>query len=631
MAFSFGQSPAPAPGGNAPAPSFTFGSMAANTPAPGTTSFGEAPAPATGASAGPSFGSSTNTTTGNTAAPTATAGFGSTGTTFGSSNNNNDKATPNTSASTGVSFGAPASSGQDNKAPAAPAFGAATGNSGNAPATSGFGFAGGDNKTSNAQAPAPAGGFYGTSSGAPAPSSTNAFGASNPAPAPTGGLSFAGTAGNTTAFGAPNPAPAPATPQGLKVDAFQDIFPNIAIHDKVKYLLENSASATEEGRERASELIELLRCDSSNETKSIGRTLVAPKALQYTGPDNNVRNQLQTNPQVVLAGDREATLLPEMLREVARIADDLRISEKEALSLYAEVNNPATIPMLEARLEESIIDQTKRMSQDVAAGGFSRVNLGTNAVKAAKELYFFERQRLLRTILVLVQSRIEAPQHPWGPLITRATDNLLQNDLVTKLVQLVRDWSNIIKNIESELARRESAEANSPGEGPEKEKKFYFDQVHLAFALKERQTAAECLYFIAYHTQCTASEVALLIDIVRDLTNSNKDRLILLDPFKDVPSPYEDRPESQQAWAPHFQSSLPPLKERGHLEWERELVKKTWKTTKPQLLNCVSTLVMTIIAALDAKQVLYDRLTHQENSIGMVSLCVTSKRFRRIK
>jgi hypothetical protein len=401
------------------------------------------------------------------------------------------------------------------------------------------------------------------------------------------------------------------------VSAFESVFPNDKIYSDVKKLIATSSLPSEEGREAASDLIEQLR--PGGDDKSTGRLLTSPKPLQYTGPDHQVRNQLQSNATVVLPGNREASLLPEMLREVLSIADDLRISEKEALTLYAAASQQPIRTMLEDRLDESLIDRA--MSSHEENAGMGPVVFGTNVVKAAKELYFFERQQLLRTILLLAQSRIEASQQPWGQLVLHASDNLLQNNLISNLITLIRDWTKLITRIEKQLARNEATEANSFSTLPrDRKKKFHFDSVHLMFALQERYTAAECLFYFAYHTQYTAKEVGEMIDVIKDLTNGveGDNGLLLLNPFHDVPSPYENRPQVDQAWA-QFHSSLPPLKEKGHLKWEQELVKNVSKTSKPQLLHCVSALVMACISALDAKQVLHDRDTHMDNSIGSVS------------
>lgn len=510
-----------------------------------------------------------------------------------------------------------------------------------APPTFGFGAP----ATSNASAPSPAFAFGSTTASTPAP---GAFGQT---PAPTGGgYSFGGSSSNNanfpplSAFGTNNsnsttpgiaPAPAgglggassnvtgqPQQPQGLEVPDFHTIFPSENTYSEVRKLLDKCASPNEDGREAACDLVDLLRCDNTN-GKSVGQVLASPKTLKYTTPDMNLRNQIHNNPSVVLPGNLEAILLPEMQKEVLEIADDLKISEKEALSLYAEASKDGVRAMLEAKLDEGIVDQV--MCQEITVSGTTslpaaRVVIGSDVVKAAKELYFLGHQRLLQTILLLVQKRIGAQQNTWGALIIEATDNLLRSNLITNLVSLIREWTCIITQIELGLARGDSSLTNSfPGLAKEK-KKAHFDMVHRKFAVQERQRAAEVLFYIAYHTQFKADEVAAMVDLIKDITNGlNGDSgLPLLSPFHDVPSSYEDPPPVDQAWAP-FQSSLPPLREKGHLEWQADLVDSICQTSKPDLLRCVGTLVVTVIAALDSKQVLIDRETHRENDLGVVS------------
>ncbi len=80
----------------------------------------------------------------------------------------------------------------------------------------------------------------------------------------------------------------------------------------------------------------------------------------------------------------------------------------------------------------------------------------------------------------------------------------------------------------------------------------------------QRQVASECLFFVAYHTQLEISEVASLIDLIRDLTNgsTSDDGLPILEPWSDdfVPSPHVEakdlmlmsspweRQQQQQQW-----------------------------------------------------------------------------------
>ena len=79
-----------------------------------------------------------------------------------------------------------------------------------------------------------------------------------------------------------------------------------------------------------------------------------------------------------------------------------------------------------------------------------------------------------------------------------------------------------------------------------------------------------------------------------------------------------ENPESAatQPWMAPFQSALPPLRDKDTFVWQKELVDKAWKDGQPQLLRCVSTIVMAVVAALDGNQILYDRTKQSPNSFG---------------
>lgn len=189
------------------------------------------------------------------------------------------------------------------------------------------------------------------------------------------------------------------------------------------------------------------------------------------------------------------------------------------------------------------------------------------------------------------------------------------------------------------------------------------------FAHSQRQLVTECLFLLSYHTQLTVEEVVALIDLIRDLTNGDDggvsssssslslgEGLPLLDPlFDDVPSPFEvdassptlgvgglpswqQQQQSQSSlygsssfyrgggggggdaifnqWQPHPISVSPP-KLKDAKEWEDELVALLWKRGQPQLLRCVSSLILTVVCALDATHVLVDRTSHGPNVFGV--------------
>ncbi|KAL3775657.1 hypothetical protein ACHAW5_008127 [Stephanodiscus triporus] len=124
----------------------------------------------------------------------------------------------------------------------------------------------------------------------------------------------------------------------------------------------------------------------------------------------------------------------------------------------------------------------------------------------------------------------------------------------------------------------------------------------------------------------------------------------MLDPFSDdvVPSPYPAPEDSSSSsggvWSPwqqqqpqigayrgdffyppgpphqqhHFAApTIAPQSLRDARDWEDELVSSLWRSGRPELLRCVSTLIMSVVCALDARHVLVDRKTHRPNDFGI--------------
>jgi hypothetical protein len=560
MAFNFGNVPAPAPGG---AGGFGFGSSApapsTGAPAPGG-GFGfggSTPAPAPGApvpvpAGGFSFGGSTPApAAGNAPAPAPAGGFGST-----------------------LAPGAPAS------APGGFSL------SGSAPASA-----------PGAAVLAPAGGFgLGGSTPAPAPGAPAGgfgFGGSAPSPAPGAALGFGGSA---PALGAPASAS-----NLLQIPEFASAFPNIEIWGKVQRLKGKlSSSQPDQARLAGQELIHILQCEQG----SIGITLVQPKVVSFTGPDNALRQRLQQQPMVMLPGNIEAPLTANMFKEVLDLSTDLGIAEANAIALYAQSNQSGVASLI----QDSIIDQ---------AWGRPPSNKAMSTKKVARELYFFERSCALKSLLFLLQSRLSN-----NPVLLEGTDALIQSNVFTNLISLIRDWSNRIFQIEQDpQSQKENTSMSTTGKAP----KPGYAKVHLLHAQQERQTAVECLFYLAYHTQLTSQEVGGLLDLIRDLTNGlhtteinglhTTDGLVALDPFVDVPAGVEAAP-TPTGW--NFPGFPAASKDKPNLQWQRELVMRTWNCGKPHLLNCVSPLILAAVCAMDTQQELMDRNLHGPNAFGTV-------------
>jgi hypothetical protein len=298
-----------------------------------------------------------------------------------------------------------------------------------------------------------------------------------------------------------------------------------------------------------------------------------------------------------------------MLQTAFDLSDRLRISEPHALSLYARAVAAPRNP---------------------TAATTASTTTTTAVTKVAHALYFADRGALLQTLLVLLQHRTAG-----HPAVVQATDGLLQNEqqqLVSHcLLKFIQQGTAQIDELQRELRRIQQQQqqqhadqrplnaaaknSSSPAAAAAR--------VHYEFAVAQRQTAAECLFFVAYTTQLTELEVVVLLDLVRDLSNGNgtgtDTGLVILDPFVAVPDPFL-KPSlndigAQPTW-PFANAPQPPQHEKDAVAWQQELVQQTWETGQPQLLRAVSTLVTTIVCALDARNVLMDRLTHQPNVFG---------------
>lgn len=494
-------------------------------------------------------------------------------------------------------FGAPAGGFGGFGAPAQASTPAPAGEAtANAPApTGGFSFG------SSAAAPstsAPAGGvpFGGSSTTAPAstnspaPGTSFSFGgassSSTPAPSP-GGFDF-GSSASAPSASAPAGTPATTTPT-VKIPDFDAVFAGHSMYKTMKTLATRSLNPKDPLA--GQELMHLL----TEAEEAYGKELLQSPALHYTAPNQSLRQQLSQRPTVDLNG-QEAVLTPTMLAEVLALADDLRVGEEIALTLYAEASLDHSRRALAADVGTRLVPAPAPDMDD----------LTRNVPLAARELYFYEKRMPLQTLLMLFQRRL----HEQGQALVEATNTLLRKGLVKTLVEAVRTYTKQIDGMVEELSRRTVPETT-----------VNFVAIHAQFAMAERQRAAEILYYIGYHTQLLGDEVASLIDLVRDLSND----LPILDPVDNVPSVYEAdemaaAPRRQEWMGSSFTSALPPRKEKGPLAWEKELIEKTYKTGQPQRLRCISILTVAVVASLDAEAVLVDRETSQPNAFGVVRL-----------
>jgi hypothetical protein len=242
----------------------------------------------------------------------------------------------------------------------------------------------------------------------------------------------------------------------------------------------------------------------------------------------------------------------------------------------------------------------------------------------ARNFFFYQQGLQLHTLLYLLQSRFQN-----SPSALQATDGLLQAGLVIDLIKLIREYTQRIQQLQQEVA---SSQDQQPGSMQQLTQNLHqqhlqalshnnkqppnFSNAHLLFCQQERQVAAECLFFVAYHTQLIPTEMAALLDVIKDLSAM----LPALCPFTNVPSPYEPTAPATSASAGWPSSSNAPftyaLKEKDPLVWQKQLVTQTYQSGQPQVLQGVSLLIVAAISAMETRQVLYDRDTHGPNFFG---------------
>jgi hypothetical protein len=295
-----------------------------------------------------------------------------------------------------------------------------------------------------------------------------------------------------------------------------------------------------------------------------------------------------------------------IFNDICFLSDILCISEQESLSLYYFMSTQRdSLESFDKTWKEMNISEDQQHTRTITS--------------CAIKFYFYERSLLLRTTLLLLQYRQNSTA------VVVATDNLLQRGLITNLVKLIREYTTLIKQLQQKIESISQRTEITPSQSASQQQ-LHFEE-HLEFSFQERQIATECLYFIAYDVQLTALEIADILDLVKDLTNgtagSTPDGIGLhqLNPFTDVPDPYEHVPETTtQAYMVSMTKSpwTQQRKEKDSLEWQHQLVESVHRTGYPALLRCVSTLIVTCMVALDAHNVLMDRNTHASNIFGKV-------------
>jgi hypothetical protein len=404
---------------------------------------------------------------------------------------------------------------------------------------------------------------------------------------------------------------------------------------------------------------EVTTATASNITGGGGGIFGSSSSVRAFGNQNQ---QNQSQPVCVTLNDRAASITSSIAKDVLRLSNELHISVVDALSLFAEANALVVNNEHRKELEDDFVDilicngkmgledETKHDKKPTKQQ-MMRNHDDSAIISTARHLFFHERAALLSTILDLIRYRIQAAEesHSVSPIIV-ATDQLLQSGLVTNLIASVRELNDMsrelrrgLKNAIAEKERRRSmgtaaatpAASNSFGLGgfgastapapTPQEPNLDMEYALLGFTQMQRQLASECLFYLAYHTQMTAEEVASMIDLIKDLTNGNAsvndEGLPLLDPLiKDVPNPYEEDLMASYNWQQqqHYGAwNKPlPLKSKDAKAWKDELIANLWARGQPQLLQCVSTLIMSVTCALDARHTLINRQNHGPNPFG---------------
>lgn len=429
------------------------------------------------------------------------------------------------------------------------------------------------------------------------------------------GISGANTAATSS-------APSPQQPSVI-VPSYDELFPARAIWYKIDRLL-RASSANDDGSQGAilasQELIHILA--QAQQVDSIAQCLLLQlkkhSILDAVPPDNALRQRLAQHPLVLLSFDQddgsiehqEAALTPTMLRDVCEIADDLHISEVAAICLFRQAAS-AEFPFRSNFVRECLTHST--VVAEVSTIPW-----------LAREIYAAQSSLLLRTSLALVQHRLrEGDGNRTRNPVSEATDALLQLGWINNLIQLVQDYTSQINRMLAAGNEGRAAPGTTDPHPSVSSSHFWRHEVVLQACFKERQLAAECLFFIAYHVQLIADEVVALIDLVNALT----DGCVVMNPYSDVPDPYETL-SAETTGASHFYSSAPApwllqqqqeqQKEKDKLAWQTELATSAWRTGQPQLLRCSSVLLIAIVSALGDRAVLMDRTEHVPHEFGVV-------------
>ncbi|GAX19756.1 hypothetical protein FisN_37Lh024 [Fistulifera solaris] len=423
--------------------------------------------------------------------------------------------------------------------------------------------------------------------------STNAggfnFGAGTPAPATGGGFSFASTpsASQSSAFASTNTS----TPQQpttttttttstnyVVASDFHKVFPGMTLAPQLMAILSDNFASVHVQQE----LLELL--------PECYEWLLKIEVPTMIPANLTLRQQMEQQQHVQLSDGQIAPLNKKLLQQIKSLADDLHLAEVDAIAL----------------LQHAGLDHVRHELQEggplVVPVSATATPIVDNVAWAARELYFLQRRVQFQSLLQLWQWRAGAVVATSCERILRATDPLLENELIPRMIEFVRQATTRIGQWMVEVSKLEEED---------KRRELNYAKLHLQQLVEERQCVVECLFFIAYHTQMTCQEVVDMVDVIGQLTNRDGPNggLPILDPFRDVPDVHITT--GLATWGP----TTTVLKKRE--DWEKEWVEHAWTSGKAPLSQCVAVLVVAVMAALDTKTLLMDRQRHGPNAFGV--------------
>ncbi len=391
------------------------------------------------------------------------------------------------------------------------------------------------------------------------------------------------------------PPPAPAVPYEAK--PLSDLFPSREALSDIRAALTGSASPADLGS--------LLSLSSPAPPGSHGKSLLSPPTPSL--PSEKDSAALASAPSIVLPSKDTVPLPANVKTAILELSDDLNISVDHALALWVHASNPdnrkriavdvsAWYEVAEARRSYENVKAARRHrareDRDRRSGHLSKKRampvplppkpLPDSVPVAARAIYAEAISAPLDALRELLICRSSPPLD--SPLLP-ATGAIISAGLVDNLLNIVRESNRVIAD---DVKAYSVKTPNQPQNHATPPKSSVFH------AVESRQRALVALFYLFYSTQAKASEVADLIDVVRELS----DGLRLSPPAEDLPTPNDGLP-------------APSTEERKNFQALR--LRATHQTT---LLQALSTALLALFASLSQSTVFLDRETSEPNPFG---------------